>query len=379
MVQTEQAVYVHAWAPVEGVERGLWWRGAGCVWHNGGALEDVMMNVTLCRFGAALGVASAAGVACADVVNAWGLSAYTSANIGTASSGLSGQIARGVMSGGSTYVNNISMGMLTGFGSGSGTSVFAGRDVIVSGSVQGSISAATNVTIKGASVGGSVMSGGELKSAGSGGSVAGNVTLGGTNQAGNSVSIGGSVLQNQAFTSVVNIEEYGAYFQSIARQASASASTGVVSSSSNGNQLSISATGTGTQFVRVGGAMISSARNISVSAAQDATVVVNVTGDAANFSNIGWSFAGGASAARTIFVFEDASSVTVSGSVQASILANAALVQLSSASVSGSVVSMGLIGNGSLGATQFTGIVPAPGSVALAACAGVVVTRRRRS
>lgn len=337
-----------------------------------------MMNMKLSRFGAAAVLACAAGVACADVVNPWGLSVYTSGNIGTASSGYSGQITRGVMSGGSTYVNNASVGVLTGFGSGSGTSVFAGLDVIVSGSLQGSISAGTNVTIKGASVGGNVVSGGSLRSAGSGGSVAGSVTLGGTNQAGNSVSIGGSVLQNQAFTSAVNIAEYGAYFQGLARQASASASTGSVSASGDGNQLSISATGTGTQFVRVGGAMISSARNISVSAAQDATVVVNVTGDAANFSNVGWSFAGGASAARTIFVFEDASSVTVSGSVQASILANAALVQLSSASVSGSVVSMGLIGNGSVGGGQFTGMVPAPGAVALAGCGVMMVMRRKR-
>jgi choice-of-anchor A domain-containing protein len=283
-----------------------------------------------------------------------------------------------MMSGGSTYVNNASVGVLTGFGSGSGTSVFAGRDVILTGSTQGSISAGTNVTIKGGSVGGSVVSGGSLKSAGSGGSISGNVTLGGTNQAGNSVSIGGSVLQNQAFTSAVNIGEYGEWFASVSRQASAAASTGTASASSSGNQLSISTSGGGTQFVRVGGAMISSARNISVSGSQDATVVVNVTGDAANFSNIGWSFAGGASAARTIFVFENASSVTVSGDVQASILASAALVQLSSANVSGTVVGMGLIGNGSLGSTQFTGAVPAPGTAALAACGALVVVRRRR-
>jgi choice-of-anchor A domain-containing protein len=79
-----------------------------------------------------------------------------------------------------------------------------------------------------------------------------------------------------------------------------------------------------------------------------------------------------------IFVFEDASSVTVSGSVQASILANAALVQLSSATVSGSIVGMGLIGNGSVGGGQFTGMVPAPGAVALAGCGVMVAMRRRR-
>lgn len=331
------------------------------------------------RVAAAVAASLCAGMATADVVNPWGLGVYTSGNIGTASSGFSGQVSRGMMSGGSTYVNNISIGIVTGFGPSSGTSIFADREVILSGWAQGGIDAGSHVTIKGGSTGGGVQSGGSLKSAGSGGNINGNVTLGGTNQAGNSVSVNGTVLQSQAYAASANIAGYGEYFRAIASQASSAASTGTATSSGSGDQLSIATSGTGTQYVNITGTALSNARNVSVSAGQDATVVVNVSGDAANFTNMGWSFSGGASAARTIFVFENASSVSVSGSVQASILANSALVQLASGSVSGSIVGMGLIGNGSVGSTQFTGLVPAPGAGALACAAAALCFRRKRS
>lgn len=315
--------------------------------------------------------------AVADVVNPWGLSAYTAGNIGTATSGFSGQISSGVMSGGSTYLNNISIGSVAGFGSASGSSILAGSEVIISGSAQGNIDAGWNVSINGATVGGSVRSGNSLKTNGAGGSISGNVTLAGTDQTGNSLLIGGTLLQNQSYAATANIAAYGSFFTSISNQASAALSTG--SASLSGTQLNIAASGSGTQFVNISGTDLSAARNIAISAAQDATVVINVSGSAATFNSLGWSFTNGASASRTLFNFTSASDVQVQGNVQATILANSALVSLASGSVSGSVVGLGMIGNGSIGGSQFTGVVPAPGSGALACSAAALCFRRRRS
>jgi len=318
-----------------------------------------------------------AGTATGDVVNPWGLSAYTSGNIGTASSGFSGQFGSGVMSGGSTYVNNSSIGSVSGFGSVSGVSILAGGEVILGGWAAGNIDAGWNVTLKGGSVGGWVRSGNALKSAGTGGNIAGNVTLGGTNQAGSAVSIGGTLLQNQSYVAAANVAEYGEFFTSVSDRASVSASTG--SASLSGTQLNIAASGSGTQIVNISGAMLSAARNISVSSGQGATVVVNVSGDVASFTNLGWTFSNGASVSRTIFNFNTATEVVVQGSVEATILANSALVRLSGGAVSGSVIGMGLIGGGSIGSSQFAGVIPAPGAGALACVAGVMCARRRRA
>lgn len=320
--------------------------------------------------------ASVAGAACADVVNPWGLSAYTSGNIGTTSSGFSGQLYAGAMTAGSAYLQSISIGSVSNFGAASGTSVFAQYQVTLSGSASGSIDAGSDVYVNGASVGGNVTAGGSLKTNGSGGSISGSATLGGTKQTGYAVSVGGTVLQNQSYAASSSIAEYGAYFQAMSSQAAAAASN--ASASMSGTNLSITANNSGTNVVNITGSQLSAARNIAISANQNATVVVNVTGNSAAFSNIGWSLMNGASAARTIFVFDSAYDVTIAGAVQGSVLARSALVTMNSGSVAGTVVGMGLVGQGSAGASQFTGMVPAPGVSALAGCGALVVLRRRR-
>jgi choice-of-anchor A domain-containing protein len=317
-----------------------------------------------------------AGTASGDVVNPWGLSAYTSGNIGTASSGFSGQFASGVMSGGSTYVNRISIGTTEKLAEASGASILAGGEVILSGWAAGNIDAGWNVSINGASVGGSVRSGNSLKTNGSGGSIAGDAILGGGNLAGYAVSIGGSVLQKQAYAASADIGGYGEFFRAVSSQAAASKATGKAWLQES--ELHIDTSGSGTQFVNVSSDDISKARTLSIAGSKDATVIVNVFGDAASFNNLGWTFSGGASAARTIFVFDSAFDVSVQGSVEATILANSALVRLSGGAVSGSVIGMGLIGDGSIGSSQFAGVIPAPGAGALACVAGAMCARRKR-
>ncbi len=355
-----------------------WWRMDVVYRIVGLAREDETMRMNQLRLCVVAGLCvSVAGVACADVVNPWGLSAYTTGNIGTTSSGFSGQLYSGAMTAGSAYLQSISIGSVSNFGPASGTSVFAQYQVTLNGSASGSIDAGSDVFINGASVGGKVTAGGSLKTNGSGGSISGNVSLGGTKQTGYSVSVGGSVLENQSYAASSGIAEYGAYFQAVSLQAAAAASN--ASASMSGTNLSITANNTGTNFVSISGSQLSAARNIAISANQNATVVVNVTGNSAAFSNIGWSLTNGASAARTIFVFDSAYDVTIAGAVQGSVLARSALVTMNSGTVAGTVVGMGLVGQGSAGASQFTGMVPAPGPVALVACGSLVVIRRRRS
>lgn len=165
-------------------------------------------------------VFSCATLSASITVNPWAFSLYSFNDAGSSGSPLALQVTtpggpNGVIGiGGNVY------GIANAWGNGQsnaafdvyvgGNATFSGNPNIGSSSAGGSINAVGNLTMTGSSrASGDVVIGGSLFGV-STANIQGNATLGGTNQG--SVSIGGTLTQNQAYTAPVDFAAYNTYF-----------------------------------------------------------------------------------------------------------------------------------------------------------------------
>lgn len=149
--------------------------------------------------------------------------------------------------------------------------------------------------------------------------------------------------------------------------------------------IGLTGSDTGLNVFHLDGSKLSQTSSLTISAPTNATVVVNVTGDAVSFRNAGHTLAGGIDATRVLFNFHDATSLTLqSVGLAGSLLAPGAHLHFNNGNVSGFGVVQSYQGTGAWNQVVSNAelpnlrVIPEPGTgLLLALGLGLLIAQRR--
>ncbi len=269
----------------------------------------------------------------------WDLNVVVIEDLGSAADPYGSDFQGAAAVGGDTWLANFSLNDL---GGPTDTSLYAGGDVSIVGSVSnGGIDAAGTVELPGASVDGFVVGGGDLDGHGT---ITGDVTLAGLDLAGYSLTIGGSLLENEPYTPSLELYTLGVYFETVANVASHKAVTTTWSDAWGEIQLEVVS---GMNVVEIDAATLNDAWGIQVEGPADASLYINVPDATAAMDSLVWEYSGGITSERVLLNYHDATSLDLSGGDHAvNILAPYATVTFPSGLVSGNLIAYSLQGGG---------------------------------
>lgn len=290
-------------------------------------------------------VAAAAIVAASasvGVASNWDFNVFSGSTIGAPGKGYGSSFAGAAGAVGDAHFINMGLRTEAGASPSLPKGFYGGGDFVLSGGVHGGgVAVHGDVHVNSASIVGEVSAGGDLK--GSGGSITGDVELGGQKIAGNQVSVTGAIKAGVEHVAPVDLKGVKAYFEAFSASVREKAPNG--SYTNQWGNLLINATESVT-IVDMSKSDFQSAWGISISGG--GIVVVNVIGDGLNFGSKTWNYSGGAAAGTTLVNFADATSITMSGSHTANILAPKASVAFSSGTITGHLIVGALNGSGSV-------------------------------
>jgi choice-of-anchor A domain-containing protein len=292
----------------------------------------------------------------------WQMNVYTISGMGNSNSAYSGASIQGTVgSGGNVYLSSVG---LNTSGPAATYALYANGNAsfVSSSSYNGGLSVGGNLNYTSSATTGNVQSGGNLT--GSSGNIQGNVTLQGTNQAGGGLVISGTVAQNQPFTNPLNASAVNSYFQN------ASSFWGGLSSTATWSnvygQIVVSNLQAGRNIVSLSLANINSAWGIQLSGPSNAFVVFNITDLSGTLETVTYNFSGGMGLSNVLFNLTNSTSLSMSGGTYASVLAPLSTVTFGSGMLQGNFVSNNLLGNGSFQQGSFSGFAADQANFAVA-------------
>jgi choice-of-anchor A domain-containing protein len=301
----------------------------------------------------------------AAALNPWSFNVYTIDNIGSSSQGYGSDFQGIAGSGGSSYLSNFSLNGDNTVPSSIYSLYSEGNVVFNSGSVSnGGIQTGGNANLSSITVSGTVYAAGSLT--GSGGSISGNVVLGETNQS--SLSINGTVSQNQPFTSTVNYNTFNSFFTN-ASQFWGNQAQNVTWSVSFG-QMSVGNLAAGRNVINLTAAQFNSVTSLSVSGPSTAFLIINIDGNnLTTLNSLTFNLSGGLTLNNVLVNLPQATSVTLNGGTFGSLLAPLATVTFPNGLLTGNLIAENLLGSGQVDQGTFTGFsqdqgltVPEPSS-----------------
>lgn len=258
--------------------------------------------------------------------------------------------------------------------------VFVFGDFTASGSdVEGRLAAGGDVSISGYSVGeklgsayadsDNLVAGGKL-SFNNGRLVHGNA-VGGSLNVGSSASFGNGAAR--ADSTGIDFAAEQLRMLGLSSTLASEAETGAMTWQYGGYTLTGS--GAALDIFNVSGANLSGANSFNISASKDAFVVINVSGVADMFHNLGINLTGIA-ADHVLFNFYEAKSLTIEGiSIKGSILAPQANVNFNSGQFNGTLIANSMTGGGQFNYDPYAGTLldPAPTGVPEPAAWGMMI------
>lgn len=191
------------------------------------------------------------------------------------------------------------------------------------------------------------------------------------------VTVYGDIVQNGT-ASPVNFAEKLSEATTLSDMYAAQAATGTVTGSGN---VTLSGTINGMNYFTIDAAKLASTGKLIVDIPDDAFAIINVSGS--TVANAWGDYTSGVDADRVLFNFNEATSLTLNGSIDGSILAAEADVTLNYGNYYGAIVSKSLSGQGELHMANFgdkTESVPEGSTVAyllLGGIALVVINRKK--
>lgn len=275
--------------------------------------------------------------------------------------------------GGNVYFSGFS---LPGMGSPSGYSLHTGGSATLTGSYNLNLDIGGSVYLGGASVTGSIFSGGDVNNFG-GGSVSGNVQAAGNVNLTNSVTVSGNKTSGAPYQPYLDLEAAAQQF--LAASALAAAMENTTTASNLYGMLTVNGQ-SGLNIVTVDAATLKSAWGFTVNAPADAVVVINVTGNNVLLDSTNWSYQGGVSGGNVLLNYAEASALSLSGGNTVNLLAPLANVNFKSGVLTGTLIAGNLTGGGQVNLGHFTGgaSIPEPTLLAMLGAGGLLILRKRR-
>lgn len=322
-------------------------------------------------------VVSIAGAASAGPINIWDFNVFSRSTIGGPGSGYGSDFQGASGAVGSAWFNGFSAKDVAGTSPSLARGFYGGGDFTLSGAVTNDgIEVAGSVYMNHASISGPVFAGGSLN--GLGGTINGPVTLGGTKLVGPAVTVNGTLTQNAPFSPTIDLTDVSNQFLTLSNYAAGLSPT--TTAASQWGEILITANDPIT-VVELAAADLAAAWGVKISGA--GTVIINLLGETVTFASKTWTYADGASSSTTLLNLNEATTFNLSGGEHAlAILAPNAATHFSSGLVTGNLVVGSLTGGGQVNWNPnggFTGLIPAPGTAALACLsAGIMAARRRR-
>jgi choice-of-anchor A domain-containing protein len=340
------------------------------------------MHLAFKKIAATLGLAVAMGFAPSTAkaidINPFDFNVYSLGNIGTSGSPYGSDYQGTAGAAGNAYFSGFSLNDLNATQVVPGFSLVTGGDVTIAGQINnGGIQAGGNVVVNHSGIFGDIVAGGNLS--GPGGTVHGNVTLAGTNNASGSLTITGSVTQNTSYVGSLNFAGINQYLTDFSANIGSQADT--TSYVNNYGELVINAA-SGDNYITIDGSTLNSAWGVTITGASDSVVYINVDGTNVSLDSTNWSYNGGITAGDVLLNFADASTLNLSGGNTVNILAALADVNFSYGVVTGNLITGNLTGSGQVNLGGFEhSVVPEPSSVLalLAGSMAMMVRRRKRN
>ena len=322
------------------------------------------------------GVLISAAPVSADPINPWDLNVYSLGDIGTPSAKYSSDFQGVAGAGGSTYFSGFSLHDVAAAGPGTPFSLYAGGVVEITGAINhGGIEAAGDVSILGASVSGPVVGGGNLL--GTGGTITGNVTLAGSNLAPPAVTILGSLNEGVPYAPTLDLGATSNYFLDVSAYVGNLAPTTTAIDQWGELQITVES---GLNVIEFAANQLDAAWGVQIDGPSDATVLLNVRGDAVAFDSLVWEYTGGVSSSHALLNLAEAESFAVSGGNHlVNILAPEAETDFAHGLITGNFIVESLTGGGQVNAGRFDGTIPEPAALTLLLLGSLLlgVARRR--
>jgi choice-of-anchor A domain-containing protein len=299
-------------------------------------------------------------------VQPWYFNVYTIDGIGSQATPYGSDFQGIAGSGGNVYFQNFSLNNLNTNPS-TGISLYTqGSTYFGSGSIEnGGIESMGNVNLNNTSTFGNIISASNLQ--GNGGTVTGNVTLGGTNQS--TITIQGTVQQNQSVSPSINYANINSYFQN------ASNFWGTQQQSKNWvnqyGQIVIDNLVSGRNVINMTAQEFNNAWGIKASGPSDAFLIINVDGVnlSGGLESVVFDLSGGLNLNNVLVNLPTATSVTLNGGGFSSLLAPLADITFNPGLLTGNLIAKTLFGSGQVNQGAFVGFsqdhglnVPEPGT-----------------
>ena len=227
--------------------------------------------------------------------------------------------------------------------------LWVGGELRFSGSVShGSVEAAGDMDLNGISVADSLYGGGSLDGSGH---INGDITLAGLNDAGFSISYGGTLSEGAAFAPTLDLYVLGVYMETFSSVAGHKAATTTAGESYG--EITINAV-SGMNVVEIDAQDLDDAWGVTIDGPADASVYINVTGTEVTLDSLVWNYTGGVLADNTLLNYFEATEFDLSGGNHAvNILAPLAVVNFSSGLITGNLVALELYGCGQVNLGYF--------------------------
>ncbi len=278
--------------------------------------------------------------------------------------------------GGDAYFSSFSLHDIATAGPGTPTSLYAGGDVRITGSINnGGIEAGGSVFVNGANVDGTIRTGGDLD--GTGGTVLGDAVLGGSDLTGLPVTVFGTVSTGVSFEASLDLSEVSEFFLDTSSLIGGMPATTPALLQYGEILIDVES---GINVVEISSAALNAAWGVRISGPADATLIINVPDAMVAFDALVWNYQNGMSAGHTLLNLASASTFSLSnGDHQVNILAPRADTYFPHGLVTGNLIAGSLIGGGQVNDGGFEGQIPEPttlGLMGIGACALLLARRR---
>ena len=273
---------------------------------------------------------------------------------------------------GNVYFSSFS---LDGMDSTTGYSLHTGGSATLTGAYVGSLEIGGQANLGSLSVGGSVVTGGDITNF-SGGTIGGDAIAGGQVLLGNNMTVSGQKRSGVPFQPVVDHTVLSSFFRTTSTAIGALADTGTVSNA--WGELIFNGT-SGVNVVTVDAATLKDAWGFTITAPAGAIVYINVPDGEVELDWTGWSYIGGISAGDVLLNMPNATELELRSANAVNILAPFAQTNFPSGLITGSLIVGDLQGGGQVNLGHFEHPIPEPTTVLLLlAGAGLAARRTRR-
>ncbi len=298
---------------------------------------------------------------------------YSLGNIGSATSSYHSDFQGVAGAGGDVYFSGFS---LDGLDTVSDYVLHTGGNATLQGDYRGNLEVGGNLRLGGVSVTGNAYVGGNVSNYG-GGSLFGDIVAKGQIGLSRSFTVTGTSSSSTSFGSIVNYDSLNNYFLSTSRAIAAMDTTSVLTNQWGGINLTASS---GITVVSLSANELKNAWGFNITAPDDATIYINVTGETASLDSTDWVYTGGVSSSNVLLNYLDATTLNLSGGNTVNILAPYANTNFSYGVLTGTFIVGNLLGGGQVNVGHFQNAdftqgypIPEPASVLMVSIGGILV------